>query len=99
MMVSDIGKTFRCKGLQKFNAKHGIKWRFNLAKTAWWGGIYDRLISSTKRSLIKSIGKKRLRYEELLTVLAEIESVLNNRPLTYLDQNDVEEPLTPSHLL
>ena len=98
MMVSDNGKTFRCKRLQKFDVKHGIKWRFNLAKAAWWGVIYERLIRSIKKCLIKSIGKKRLSYDELLTVLAEIESVLNRRPLTNLDENDVEEPLKPSHL-
>ena len=37
-------------------------------------------------------------YEELNTVLIEIEAVLNNRPLTFIYENDVEVPLTPSHL-
>ena len=35
-----------------------------------------------------------------MTVLCEVEAVLNSRPLlTYLYSEDVEEPLTPSHLL
>ena len=29
----------------------------------------------------------------------EVEAVLNSRPLTYLSTDDLEEPLTPSHLL
>lgn len=37
--------------------------------------------------------------DELLTALIEIEMVLNSRPLTYIAEGDVEEPLTPSHLL
>ena len=41
----------------------------------------------------------RLTYEELLTVITEIELVLNSRPLTYLHFDDVKEPLTPSHLV
>lgn len=37
--------------------------------------------------------------DELLTALAEIEAVINSRPLSYLSSEGVEEPLTPSHLL
>ena len=37
--------------------------------------------------------------DELLTALAEIEAVINSRPLSYLSPDDIEEPLTPSHLL
>ena len=33
------------------------------------------------------------------TVLIEIEAVINSRPLTYLYDDDITEPLTPSHLL
>lgn len=41
----------------------------------------------------------QLIYEELLTVLTEVEGVLNSRPLTYVysDITD-QEPLTPGHL-
>ena len=39
-----------------------------------------------------------LTYEAFYTVLVEIEGVLNCRPLTHLDEDDIEEPLTPIHL-
>ena len=38
-------------------------------------------------------------YDELLTVVMEIESIINSRPLSYVTPDDLEEPLTPSHLL
>lgn len=41
-----------------------------------------------------------LTFEELLTVLADIEATINSRPLTYDGQEPGEESvLTPSHLL
>ena len=45
------------------------------------------------------IGKAKLTQEELLTVLTEVEAVMNNRPLSYAENFETEEPLTPSHLL
>jgi len=34
-----------------------------------------------------------------MTVLSEVECILNSRPLTYLYADDLAEPLTPSHLM
>jgi len=45
------------------------------------------------------IGSAKLFYDELLTVLIEIEAIINSRPLTYLSTEDMDEPLTPSHFL
>ena len=44
-------------------------------------------------------GLSRLSYDELLTALVEVEMVLNSRPLTVVTADDLEEPLTPSHLI
>ena len=45
------------------------------------------------------VGQAKLSADELLTVLLEVEMVLNSRPLTVVSAEDVEEPLTPSHLI
>ena len=97
-MLSDNGKTFKADQLKAFNTSNGIIWRFNLAKALWWGGFFERLIHSTKRCLRKCVRNCTLTYKEFYTVLVEIEGVLNSRPLTYLDENDIEEPLKPIHL-
>ena len=60
--------------------------------------MYERLVKSTKRCLKKAIGSRCVSYEELETILIEIEAVLNSRPITYLYELDVEVALTPSHL-
>ena len=44
------------------------------------------------------LGKSRVSYEELETVLIKT-GVLNSRPLTYVYDELSEAPLTPSHLV
>ena len=63
------------------------------------GGFFERMIHSLKRCLKKVLKNVRLTYKELLTVITELELVLNSRPLKYLHFDDVGEPLTPSHLV
>ena len=60
----------------------------------------ERLVRSVRRSLHKVVGSSVLNSEELRTVLVEIESVLNARPLTYVfdDGEGVSYPITPSQL-
>ena len=38
-------------------------------------------------------------FEELQTILCEIEAAINNRPLAYLSEDDLDEALTPFHLM
>ena len=54
------------------------------------------LRDSTKKCLRKILGQARLSGDEMHTAIIKIESILNSRPLS---SADVEEPLTPSHLL
>ncbi|XP_067016654.1 uncharacterized protein [Acropora muricata] len=110
LIISDNAKTFKAAATQltrifndpdvmSFLLKRKIQWKFNLEKAPWWGGFFERMIKSTKRCLKKTLGRARLTYEELLTVLTEVECILNSRPLTYLYPDDLKEPLTPSHLI
>ena len=52
-----------------------------------------------KSSLSKVLGKALLRFKELQTALCEVEETINKRPLSYINEDDTEEILTPSHLI
>ena len=70
-----------------------------MEKAPWWGGFFERLIRSVKNCLKKVVGNATLTMDELSTVIAEVEAVLNSRPFTYIAAEEIEEPLTPAHLL
>ena len=80
-------------------ARQGIHWQFNLSRAPWWGRQFERMVRLVKTALNKSIGNGFLSCAELEEVLLDVELSLNNRPLSYVE-DDVEMPiLTPSSLL
>ena len=54
-----------------------------------------------KRCLKKTLGRSLLTFEEITTIVCEIEAVLNDRPITYCydDEGGISYPLTPSELI
>lgn len=78
-----------------------IKWKFSVPSGPHMSGIWESSIKSVKTHLYKIVGTQILSFEELSTVLAQIECLLNSRPLCPLSTTDSSEPvaLTPSHFL
>ena len=85
--------------VQEHLTELGVTWQFSVECAPWQGGAFERMVRSTKRCLRKLIGRAQFSHDELLTALVEIEAVINSRPLSYLSSDDVEEALTPSHLI
>ena len=71
----------------EFLTKRNIKWKFDLSRAPWWGGNLKRLIGLTKQLLFKSLGKASLSWNELESVLLDVEVNLKNWPLTYIEDN------------
>ena len=98
-VISDGGKNFVSVETQNFVSKMGVDWRVNLPLAPWHGGFFERLVRSTKSLLRKQLQTQRVSYEELQTVLFEIETILNNRRLTYYYTEESEPCLTPNHVI
>ncbi|KAL3998739.1 Integrase core domain family protein [Acanthocheilonema viteae] len=69
-------------------AAKGMICKNTIPRAPWGGAVYERIIGLTKRALRRAIGRKLLKKGELITLIAEIEEILNTRPLTYVGFND-----------
>lgn len=74
-----------------------IEWKFIPARAPWFGGFYERLIGLTKSAMKKVLGSAYITFQELQTLIVQIEAKINDRPLTYCSANSAElSTLTPS---
>lgn len=78
-----------------------IRWQMIPPNAPHFGGGWESTVKSFKTHLFRVVGSQILTYEELLTVLCQIEAVLNSRPLGRALSPDPSEPvaLTPAHFL
>ena len=85
--------------VQGYLASEKITWRFNLSRAPWWGGQFERLVGLFKRAFYKVVGGGLLSWSELNEVILDVETQLNRRPLSYVE-DDVQLPLlTPASFL
>uniref|UniRef100_A0A1Y1MZS6 DUF5641 domain-containing protein n=1 Tax=Photinus pyralis TaxID=7054 RepID=A0A1Y1MZS6_PHOPY len=77
-----------------------IFWHFIPARSPNFGGLWEAGVKSVKHHLKRIISNDSFTYEEFSTLIIQIESILNSRPLTSLtnDPNDLDV-LTPAHFL
>ncbi|KAJ0178490.1 hypothetical protein K1T71_006313 [Dendrolimus kikuchii] len=81
-------------------ANEGTSWHYIPPQAPNFGGLWESGVRSTKAHLKRVIGESTLTYEELSTVLSQIEACLNSRPLCQLSDNPEDPlPLTPGHFL
>ena len=109
-MYSDNGRSFvaaarwlrgimRDEKMHDYLSRNHMTWQFNLSRAPWWGGQFERLVGLVKQALYKSIGGATLTWSELEEVILDAEIALNNRPLSYVEE-DIQLPvLTPQSMM
>ncbi|RLU26233.1 hypothetical protein DMN91_000026 [Ooceraea biroi] len=78
----------------------GIEWSFIPPYSPHLGGLWEAGVKSCKYHLKRAMGNTLFTFEELTTLLVQIEACLNSRPLSPLssDPSDLQ-PLTPGHFI
>jgi len=77
-----------------------IEWHFIPPNSPYMCGLLEASVQSVKYHLHRIIETEYLTFEEVATLISQIEACLNSRPITSQsnDPND-ERPLTPAHFL
>ncbi|XP_031358230.1 uncharacterized protein LOC116181919 [Photinus pyralis] len=76
------------------------KWHFIPPRSPHFGGLWEAAVKAAKYHIKRVVGDNVLTYEEMHTLIVQVEACLNSRPLTCIsnDPNDLSA-LTPSHFL
>jgi len=89
-----------CRRIVAWLTTEGVRWRFNPPAAPHFGGLWKAAVKGVKHHLRRVIGKTTLTFEEMTTLLAEVEACLNSKPLRALsDDPDDLDALTPGHFL
>ncbi|XP_073986146.1 uncharacterized protein [Rhodnius prolixus] len=80
--------------------KRSIEWHFIPPRAPHFGGLWEAAVKSTKRLLKVMLGTQEPTMECFLTIICQIEAILNSRPLTAVSSSpDDLQVLTPGHFL
>ncbi|XP_059045792.1 uncharacterized protein LOC131841489 [Achroia grisella] len=88
------------KEIAEILATDGTSWKFIPPRAPNFAGLWEAGIKSTKFHVKRVIGDATLTFEEMSTLLCQVEACLNSRPISIMS-NNLEEPLplTPGHFL
>ncbi|XP_055633284.1 uncharacterized protein LOC129773664 [Toxorhynchites rutilus septentrionalis] len=71
-------------------SQRGIIWKFIPPRAPNFGGLWEAAVKSAKLSLIRVLGKRQLSFEDMATILTQVEAIMNARPLTPLSEDPDE---------
>ena len=96
-LLKDERSVFNITG---FCTSQNIEWKFIPEQTLHFGGLQEAAVKSLKLHLKKVLGEATLNFKEFTTVLVQVETCLNSRPLTPIPEaSDTLEVLTSGHFL
>jgi hypothetical protein len=91
IFVSDLFKS-------KFSP-YQIKFKRIPIYSPWYGATWERLIKTLKSCIYKTVGRSKLDYYSFITLISDVEAVMNSRPLTYRSSDNNLEVVTPNHFI
>ncbi len=87
--------------ISEYCAKDQIRWSFSPPRAPHFGGLWEAGVRIMKAQLRKVLPPHLLTYEQLSTILIDVEAILNSRPILPIDSTDPDGPnaLTAGHFI
>ena len=100
LVLSDNAPQFKALNtVVTANTRGKFSWKFIPAHSPWEGGAYESIVKMMKKSILRTFHNQALSDSEMRTALAEIASILNECPLTYVTDSEGVFPLMPNHFI
>ncbi|XP_058822232.1 uncharacterized protein LOC131683878 [Topomyia yanbarensis] len=98
--LEEIQRFLTDEDVYSWSGDEGITWHLNPPKAPHFGGLWEAAVKVAKKQLYRQLGSSRLSFEDLSTVLTQIEGSMNSRPLVPLTEDPSDLAcLTPAHFL
>ncbi|XP_055590754.1 uncharacterized protein LOC129742843 [Uranotaenia lowii] len=95
-----IRQTEHAQKVEQECADCHIRWHFNPPRASHFGGLWESAINSAQKHFVRVVRDHSLLFDDMQTLLNQIECCLNSRPLVPVSDDPTDfEPLTPGHFL
>ena len=87
--------------IESYLFEQHVTWKNIPQRAPHMGGLWEAAVKAAKYHLKRAIRDQCLTYEELSTIVCQVEACLNSRPLGVLSSHPIDGlcPLTPGHFL
>ncbi|XP_028173713.1 uncharacterized protein LOC114362479 [Ostrinia furnacalis] len=97
---NELSSLLRDPSLSAHLTDKGIDFSFIPAYTPHFGGLWESAVKSIKHHLRRILELTHLTFEEMATLLIQVEAILNSRPITPISNDPSDLTcLTPAHFL
>ena len=85
-LLKEYDEIMNGKKFKDYLIENDVNWKYIVDRAAWWGGFYERLMKTIKSPLKKILGRSLLNFDEMQTVLKEVEAFVSDEPddMSYL---------------
>ena len=98
--LCDALKNMNRDAINEFGISNRLEWEFGAPDAPWRNGCAEALIKTVKKSIKTVIGEQVLQFSEMQTILFEVSSLVNSRPIgSYPTSHEDGVYLSPNDLL